>query len=487
LKSISTIILITLLVLVTFPVKIQSNASSATSSIVLATSSPENATIYFLDVGQGDSILIKTSTKNVLIDGGPTAAGTTLLNYLSAYNVTKIDLLVGTHPHEDHIGGLISVMQSTITIQDIIYNGYNYTSTQTFNTWKTLALTHNLTQASRNQVYAMSPSINFTVLSPTSPTQFSDLNAESIVMKLQVGNTSVLLTGDATNDAEASMLSSGFNLRCQVLKVGHHGSSYSTSLPFLTTIKPTYAIISAGLNNQYGHPSQQTLDSLSSNNITTYGTYKDGTAILSLNSASASPTPTPFPTPSPNQTPVPTSTHSQTPTPSATIAPTSSAPTAPPTLALTIAPTQTPSPEPTSTPNPTLTVSLSESASALNYGNTVNLTVLADGGTKPYTYTWYIDNQLAQTSGSPYYSTNTQSVGSHHVYVQVTDAASNSATTLTVEFNVLPVSSSSPNLNPTPSPSIPEFPSFILLSFLVVTVISTAIFCKRKHSKLKQT
>ena len=106
-----------------------------------------------------------------------------------------------------------------------------------------------------------------------------------------------------------------------------------------------------------------------------------------------------------------------------------------------------------------LTVSLSESASAINCGNAVNFTVSADGGTKPYIDAWYMDNQRVQTGDSRYYYlTNASVVGSHHVYVQATDAANDSAQTLTVEFNVLPISSPSTSLTPSQSPSIPESP-----------------------------
>ncbi len=196
----------------------------------------------------------------------------------------------------------------------------------------------------------MSPTINFTVLSPTSPLQFSDTNAESIVMKLQVGNTSVMLTGDAQMDTEQSILSSGYNLQSQVLKVGHHGSSTSTSQAFLSAVTPAYAVISAGINNPYGHPTQQTLNILSSNNIITYGTYTYGTVIFSLNSGT--PTSTPSPTHAPSASPTPTN----NPTPSNLNPTATPSPTSNPTASTIQNPTVKPSDSPNATLSPTPTI-----------------------------------------------------------------------------------------------------------------------------------
>jgi hypothetical protein len=163
-----------------------------------------------------------------------------------------------------------------------------------------------------------------------------------------------------------------------------------------------------------------------------------------------------------------------------------------PTSYLSSAPIPTPTLTPTS--NPVLNVSLSESASALNYGNKVNFTVLADGGTKPYTFAWYIDGQMVQTGGSQYFSTDSQAIGSHHVYVQVTDADNNSAATLTVEFNVLPFSNLSPSSSPaqqptltqtaepfpipifsTPTPTAEPFSTTSVMTVVIVVVIATIV------------
>jgi len=163
---------------------------------------------------------------------------------------------------------------------------------------------------------------------------------------------------------------------------------------------------------------------------------------------------------------------------------------------VTVNPSTSPSTIPSPTLSPAFEASLSESASALNYGNTVNFTVSANGGIEPYTYVWYVDNQSAQSGDSPYYSTNSQAVGSHHVYVQVTDAASNSAQTLTVEFNVLPVSSLSPSPSSIGQPTLQPSPTadntqtgdltpIIILSGIIVIAAVVAVlvyFRKRKRS-----
>ena len=253
------------------------------ASMIVLTAEAENpeATVYFFDVGQGDSILITMDGKNILIDGGPTAAGSTLLGYLSSANVTHLDFLVATHPHDDHIGGLIAVLESAITVDRVLYNGYNYTS-QTFQEFLTLAEQHNLTLAERNNVYFLSATTNFTILSPIQPHEFAetDLNVNSIVLKLQVSNVDFLFAGDATAGAEQSMLNAGLSVNSNVLKVGHHGSGLGTSQAFLDAVNPTYAGISAGINNIFGYPDEETVQRLLGKGVITYGTYVSGTIVF---------------------------------------------------------------------------------------------------------------------------------------------------------------------------------------------------------------
>jgi competence protein ComEC len=127
---------------------------------------------------------------------------------------------------------------------------------------------------------------NLTVFNPVQPLEFTSVNDNSVVVKLQIGDTSFLFTGDAGADAEQSMLDAGLDLQSDVLKVGHHGSRTSTTQPFLDSVAPSYAIISAGENNPYGHPHQETIEKLLAKGVTVYGTFRSGTIIASTDGTS---------------------------------------------------------------------------------------------------------------------------------------------------------------------------------------------------------
>lgn len=248
-------------------------------SLVVLCENPSIVTVYFFDVGQGDSILIDTNGSDVLIDGGPRKADAALMSYLEELNVSRIDIVVATHPHEDHIGGLVTVLNSSIVVNTVLYNGEEET-TQVYLNFISLAQ-DKITLAERGQVYILDVNVNFTILNPIQPLEFDEPNSNSIVLKLQVENVAFLFTGDATFETEESIMDAGLNLESQVLKVAHHGSKYATSTEFLEAVNPTYAVISAGLNNSYGHPHNETIQRLVNKGVTIYGTHVSGTIIMS--------------------------------------------------------------------------------------------------------------------------------------------------------------------------------------------------------------
>lgn len=183
----------------------------------------------------------------------------------------------------DHIGGLITVLSSTIQVDEVLINNQTAT-TDTYHDFMSLANTHSVEAAQRGDTYSLTQNVNLTVLNPVQPLEFTSQNENSVVIRLQIGESSFLLMGDAEADTEESILQSGLEVKSDVLKVGHHGSNSSTTDAFLNAVSPSIAIISAGQNNQYGHPHKETLDKLSAHEITVYGTYNSGSIVATANS-----------------------------------------------------------------------------------------------------------------------------------------------------------------------------------------------------------
>jgi competence protein ComEC len=231
-------------------------------------------TVHFIDVGQGDAILIDNGETEILIDGG--SAGTGVADYLTAFVDGPLEVVIITHPHEDHIGGLPEVFTAYV-IKDVWWSG----KTSTSNIFKTLnnaisaegAIVH---EAERG-MSIKAGALTFNVLNPTKPLP-SDINNGSVVVTLTYGQIDFIFTGDAEQEAESDMLMWLSDM--DILKVGHHGSNTASSPAFLQIIKPEIAVYMAGAGNSYGHPHQETITALNNIGATIYGTDTCGTIII---------------------------------------------------------------------------------------------------------------------------------------------------------------------------------------------------------------
>jgi beta-lactamase superfamily II metal-dependent hydrolase len=241
--------------------------------------------VYALDVGQGDSFLIiSPEGKSVLIDAGPPQAGDEVVAALRRRNIQSLDLAVATHPHSDHIGGMIPVIEN-FEVKNFLDSGQRYTS-KTYERMLSAIADKRIKfiEAKKGMKFDLDSGVKLEVLNPQGGDQGikkvrqggSVENANSVVMRLSYGNFAMLFTGDAETETEEVMMKSGEPLRAQVLKVGHHGSRYATSAKFLEAVAPEVAIISVGADNNYGHPAQSTLNRLQKAGVKIYRTDLNG-------------------------------------------------------------------------------------------------------------------------------------------------------------------------------------------------------------------
>lgn len=233
--------------------------------------------VHFLDVGQGLSILVQTDGKNLLYDGGGRNAASFVVSYLEDQGVENLDYLISSHYDEDHLSGLVGCLNrfsvGTVIGSDYVHESKLYSSFMGAVSAKGLEVQYPAVGA----MYVLGDA-EFEVLAPRTVSN-TDSNNNSVVIRLINDEDSFLFTGDAEYSSEKEMCASGMDLNCDVLVLGHHGSATSTSWDFLAQTVPTWAVISCGANNSYGHPNAETMEKMESMDIEIFRTDLQGTIV----------------------------------------------------------------------------------------------------------------------------------------------------------------------------------------------------------------
>lgn len=243
--------------------------------------SNHNLRFHFIDVGQGDSSLIITPKGNtILIDAGDEAHAKKVVSYIREQGIEKLDLVIATHPDADHIGGMDKVIKNfdidVFAMPDVSAKTNQYKQIQRELKAKKMRATR-LYQGDEVQI---DDDIDFEILSPVKGKKYDDTNEYSIVAKIVYKDTSFILMGDATMENEVDIINNVPDIDIDVLKLGHHGSSTSSSDYFITKTSPNIAIISCGKDNKYGHPHQEVMRVLKKHGVTPYRTDEMGDIVI---------------------------------------------------------------------------------------------------------------------------------------------------------------------------------------------------------------